>query len=248
MNCMAKAACLLLSMLCCAGLPAQVNPAGTAPAPKPAAMKAPTIAVVDIVKAVDNYPRAIRGKKQLQESGQDAQRRLAAEAKKIEDLRLHRDTFNPGSRDRALCDNEINSLMKRFDGLQKVLEADLEILNQEYLVDIYERVERAIATAAKERGVDLVLRLHPMEVSGGDKARDEDRQRLDRLRVFERRQVWFAGDEIDLTPTVIKVLLAELPDPARPADGPVPGGESKDGSARPPVPAPSAGPPAGGRS
>jgi len=239
MNRLSKAGSLLLPVLCCAGLLAQEN---RAPAPaKAAAMKAPTIAVVDIVKAVDNYPRAIRGKKQLQEAGEEAQRRLAAEGKRIEDLRLQRDGFEAGSRERALLDNDISSMVKRVEGLRQVLEADLEILNQRYLVEVYDRIERAIATAAKERGVDLVLRLHPMDAPAADNAKDEDRRRLDRLRIFERRQVWFATDELDLTPVVIKVLQAELPDPASP-------GEAKDAAQSRPSGGASPVPPAGGKS
>ena len=67
-----------------------------------------------------------------------------------------------------------------------------------------------MAAVAKARGVDVVLRVHSMESSDGSPNQ--------KGRIYERRDVWYASDAVDLTAAIVKWLQVELP--PEPKDGP----------------------------
>jgi hypothetical protein len=80
-------------------------------------------------------------------------------------------------------------------------------------LELYEDLEVAVEKVAKNRGVQLVLRTYdpgpPPSVS--EKATNKELGQMNqRLQMFDRRQVWFNTDEIDLTGDLIKLLQVPL--------------------------------------
>jgi hypothetical protein len=74
-------------------------------------------------------------------------------------------------------------------------------------LSIYEDIDAAISRLAKDRGVHLVMRTEVKDTAppeNGDKASPKSVQ--NRVFAYERRQVWFAAEELDLTADLIKLL------------------------------------------
>ncbi len=174
------------------------------PAPAPAAPT--TVAVIDFAKVIEAYPKAVQEKKRLDEMRAALVAGLKAEEDKLKDLRLERDGFNQGTRERALKELEMDGALRRINGLRQIYEADLNEQFDKFLAQTYDEIEVAIAQCAKARGVQLVLRTHrdPTE---------EDSLNI-KSRLQDRRIVWYAANEIDLTPHVIKLLQVPLAAPA----------------------------------
>jgi Skp family chaperone for outer membrane proteins len=168
---------------------------------KPAAV--PVVAVVDFVKVFEAYPRAIAERKKLEELNDSYQAMAKAEGEKIEALRLARDNFKPRSQEYALKTLELDLASRQLEGHKQIWGGDLEQRQERFLISVYEDIEQAVGMVAKARGVQLVLRAH----NDLGKSTVEDK-----ARVFERRIVWFAAPEVDLTGDVIKMMQAPLPE------------------------------------
>lgn len=179
-----------------------------APATTPAAAAAvpTTVAVIDFAKVIEAYPKAAQEKKRLDEMRAALVAGLKVEEDKLKDLRLERDGFNPGTRERALKELEMDVALRRINGLRQVYEADLNEQFDKFLAQTYDEIEVAIAQCAKARGVQLVLRTH--------RDTTEDDSLSIKSRLQDRRIVWYAANEIDLTPHVIKLLQVPLAAPA----------------------------------
>lgn len=181
---------------------------GGAKPPAPAAPKFP-VGVVDFVKVFDAYPRAVQEENALKDFNRRQQEVLDAEERKLEQLKIQRDNYNKGSRDYAMKDNELRAKLRELEGLQEILRVEFGQKRNEFMNTIYADIGRAIAIVAKERDVKLVLRRHPPldGLSSGQNAQ-----------LNEARQVWYAAEELDLTPHVIKLLQVGLPELPKASD------------------------------
>lgn len=176
----------------------------------PARPPATVVAVVDPVKVFDEFPKAAAGLKKLDEQRGAMQEQLKKAERRLEAARLERDGLKPGSRDRAEKEIELQVLLKEYDLRKQFFEIDFDQKRDEFLVTIYEHIEKATAAVAKAKGIDVVLRVHSIDSGDGSSTT--------KGRIYERRVVWYAADSVDLTPAVIKWLQIELP--AEPKDGP----------------------------
>lgn len=193
-----------------AGLPAQDQGAP----PKP------VIGVVDFVEAIQKSPRYQEGKKQLEERNGQIEEQLKKAEADLKEMKARRDGLKEGSLRRMQADLEMELALKDFQGRRQLLFEELRRQNDELVVTCYEDVEKAIAKLARQRGLQLVLRLHREMRSGSVE---------DRSRVYESRVVWYSADEVNLTAEVIKLLLAtpvEAPGKQEPTREPAP---TKDG-------------------
>ncbi len=195
--------------------PAQA-PTPAAPAAEAKAVNTPKIGVVDFVKVVDAYPRAIAERTKIEELRKQQRTVLEAELKKGKELELQLEDLQRGTPKYDLKLHELRLKKQDIEGMEQIFDRDWRRKIDEFYVAIYADLERAVAIVAKERGVQMVLRAHPQleETSSENKAR-----------VFEARIVWFASEEIDLTPAVIKLLQVPLPEEPK-ADGGKPAGET----------------------
>lgn len=182
-----------------------------------------SIGVVDFVKVLEAYPRAIQERKKIDEFVKQREAALEAEGKKIRELRAKCEDLREGTLERDLKEHELRLKLQDIDGMQKVFANERRRKIDEFYVAIYEDMQRAVRKVAESRGVTLVLRVHDDVFDGsvGSKAR-----------VFEERVVWYAGPDIDLTPAIIQLLQVPLPEEPvtpKPADQ-QPSKEGKEGT------------------
>lgn len=187
-----------------------------------AAKAAPKVGVVDFVKVVDAYPRAIEARAKIEELRKQQRGVLEAELKKGKELEVQLEDLQRGTPAHDLKLHELRLKKQNIEGMEQIFDREWRRKIDEFYTTIYSDLERAVAIVAKERGVLMVLRAHPQL---------EDGSLENKSRVFEARIVWYAAEEIDLTPAVIKLLQVPLPAEAKPDSGkpeaPKPAGETK---------------------
>jgi Skp family chaperone for outer membrane proteins len=166
------------------------------------ASPSPKIGVVDFVKVVEAYPRAIEERSKIEEMRKQQRAALEAELKKGRELEMKLEDLQRGTPAHDMKLHELRLKKQDIEGLEQIFDRDWRRKIDEFYNAIYGDLERAVAIVAKERGVHIVLRAHPQL---------EGESTENRARVFEARMVWFASPEIDLTPFVIKLLQVPLP-------------------------------------
>jgi Skp family chaperone for outer membrane proteins len=166
------------------------------------AASAPKIGVVDFVKVVEAYPRAIEERAKIEEMRKQQRAVLEAELKKGRELEVKLEDLQRGTPAHDFTLHQLRMKKQDIEGLEQVYDRDWRRKIDEFYNAIYGDLERAVAIVAKERGVHMVLRAHPQ--LDGESAEN-------RARVFEARMVWYSSSEIDLTPFVIKLLQVPLP-------------------------------------
>lgn len=191
------------------------------------------VGVVDLEKAMELYPKALKERERLQKLKESYDEQLQQVTKRLEELKALLPALREGTMERARKQLELEQAMQARQGLAKLLEADLQLEDMRVLLAIYEDIEIAVAQLAKDRGVHVVLRLDTQQEKPDDGDKLAPRQVQRRLEVFDRRKVWFAAEELDLTPALIKMLQVplELPKSAAPKgdEPPAPQGGGKDG-------------------
>lgn len=199
---------------------------GSAPsaeaAGKPAA---PKIGIVDFVRVVEAYPRAIEERKKVDELRKQQLTILDGEVKKAREMQIKLNDLQRGTLRYDSAQHELRLKQQDIDGMQTVFDREWRRRIDEFYTAIYSDLERAVALVAKDRGVMLVLRAHPELEDGSVESK---------ARVFEARMVWYAAEELDLTPAVIQLLQVPLPpDPKAapaPSDKPTGGDKPADGT------------------
>jgi Skp family chaperone for outer membrane proteins len=197
-------------------LPAQEKHAST-DAAKPDGAKAveatapgrgPTIGVVDLDKARDQYPKAIAEREKLQKLSQSFQEQLQALSKRIEEIRAAQSLLTEGTDEWEAKQAERGVVMQQQKIFADLFQSQFDRARAKFDLMIYQDFEVAIAQVAKDRGVQIVLRMH--EAPDADKGKDAGNVQQARLYSYNRRNVWFAADEVDLTPALIKYLQVPL--------------------------------------
>lgn len=231
MNRALKAAVLFVSLSLVAAVPAVAqgtNTAAPAGESKPSA-NVTKVGIVDFVKIVDAYPRAIEERKKIDELRKQQLTILDAEIKKAKEMQLKLGDLQRGTSARDLKEHELRLKEQDIDGMKVLFERETRRRIEEFYNSIYGDLERAVAIVAKDRGVQLVLRAHPDIDDGSMESK---------ARVFEARIVWYAAEELDLTPAVVALLQVPLPpdpksaggDAKSPADGAKADGPKPDGA------------------
>lgn len=203
-----------LACLLAAGpfLSAQEVQPPTKPAPvaqeaaAPRAPAAPVVGVVDLAKAIENYPRWIELQQRLDAMDKQAKERVKQFETKLEDLRGAVKITNPETEEGKQAQFQLEMAQQERKWLYTSWNDKLDLEQQKALLAVYEDLEKAVPIVAKARGVSIVVRVHnvpvaPAEVAGTPRAVGG------RLRAFETKQVWFASEEVDLTPDLIKYLM-----------------------------------------
>lgn len=222
----------MASALC--WLPAQEGArgreAGTVPADasaskqgKDSAVPALTIGVVDFAKVFEFYPKAIKERERLKALNNSFSEQMDAMSKRIQELKDQVGLYPEGSLQARMKRLELEGLMQQGPALAKVFNEQLQLEHMRMEVQLYEDVEIAIGKLVAGRGVQLVLRKMATLPLRADDESPSDIQ--NRLVAYERRHVWFAATEIDLTAEVIKMLQVPLEKPKAPADGRPDGGQ-----------------------
>jgi Skp family chaperone for outer membrane proteins len=192
------------------------------PAPLATKLEAPKIGIVDFVKVVDAYPRAIAERQKIDELRKQQLTILDAEIKKAREMQLKLSDLQRGTSARDLKEHELRLKEQDVDGMKTLFEREWRRKVEEFYTSIYADLERAVSIVAKDRGVQLVLRAHPELEDGSTESK---------ARVFEARIVWYSAQELDLTAAVIALLQVPLPpDPKAGAGDPKAGAGVEKGS------------------
>jgi len=214
----AVASCVAVASL----LPAQDTPANVsagspstgAPAEasaKPSARTGLVVGVVDLGKAFDTYPRVIKERERLKKLHDGYEEQIQQVSKRLDEIKGLIPLLKEGSRERKQKELEYELALQQRQGLSKLYNEELGGETMRMHLSIYEDLEAAIGKLAKDRGVDLVLRLDDSDLTTLSEAeRTNVKQVQNRLVTFERRHVWFATTQLDLTSDLIKMLQVPL--------------------------------------
>jgi Skp family chaperone for outer membrane proteins len=182
---------------------------------------APSIGVVDLAQALETYPKKIRLEqelKKLQETYDAQLKEIDAKAKEtLENIRAVGENSEEGRELRFAYE----SLIQVYKFKRERMAEKVNIAEMRMFLELYEDLEVAVAKVAKNRGVQLVVRVYDPgpRPNYPDKATNKELgQMQQRLKMFELRQVWYSTDEIDLTGDLVKLLQVPLErEPAAPA-------------------------------
>ena len=188
------------------------------------AQAATKIGVVDIVKAVEQYPLYIKLRGEHDETAHGFETELKQIEKAADEARgallVMSEEDSPDRKDREF---QLQMLLAQHDYRRKAFRERLAFEETRSLVRVYADLEVAIAKVAKQRGVHLVLRKHVIEPASGSVEQMTPRELDLRMKLFERQSVWFADDALDLTGDVIKLMQVPVaPDKPKAADGQTP--------------------------
>jgi len=165
----------------------------------------PTIGVVDLDKAIELYPKAIAERDRLQNLSKQLSERINALSKQIDQIKAEMTVLKEGSDDREDKEYELAQAMKNREGTANYLKSKFDRQLEKFELMIYQDLEVAVAEVAKASGVQIVLRVRATP-GAEDVAKEGSNVQKQKLAAFDRRQVWFASDEVDLTPALIKLL------------------------------------------
>ena len=165
------------------------------------------VGIVDFGKAFDLYPRTIKERERLQKLADSSREQVDKVSKRIEELRGLIPLLKEGSIERDSRQLELELAMQERQGTAKLLNDQLQGETMRMQLSIYEDLDAAVVRLAKDRGVHLVLRSEVKD-TGVPEGADKTSPKVVQNRVFayERRQVWFAAEELDLTADLIKLL------------------------------------------
>lgn len=169
------------------------------------AIPAVTIGVVDLDKAIANYPTARREEAELQKLSEQFTAQLDQRSQKIDELIASLRILKPGAPKYAEMQFELQSRQRDQKDLADFLRQQFNVKAQELEVRLFEDLEFAIKKVAEDNGITIVLRAQDSLDIGAKEVGEPDSVR-DKARRFAQRTVWFADSSVDLTPALIKYL------------------------------------------
>lgn len=189
---------------------ARVDPPATrsAPAPKPFAA---SIGVVDLDQAIDQYALAVQERGRLQQLSGQFNDELDGLTRRIDEIRGQMSVLKQGSSTYEDKEFELRGLMRTREDLAALRKRQFDRELEQFELAIYEDMEFAIAQVAKDRGIDVVLRVQNTIDLSPDEQKDADGLQKAKLMQFNRRSVWYTSNQVDLTPFLIKYLQVFKP-------------------------------------
>jgi len=216
-------------------LPAQdgIKPAAQDAVAKGAAANPQLIGVVDFVKAIEQYPKYIKLKGELDKRTVAAKAEINELTKRIDEQKAAASMIDDDSDEKKDRLVNIELMQAQRQAQFKRLGEKLEIEDMRIMAAVYADLEVACKKVAQARGISLVLRMHDMSGAPTDFAKMTPKTLNDVLRMYDRRQVWYAADQHDLTADLIKLLQVPLDEPKK--DGKssdTKSGDTKSGDAK----------------
>lgn len=183
---------------------------------------APLVGVVDLAKAIENYPRYLELEARMEAMQKQTKERVKQIQAEIDDLRGAVEITNRESQEGKMAQLQLELAQQKAKGVYALLNEQLDLEQQKALLAVYEDLEKAVPVVAKARGVAIVVRVHSVPPVPPDVSPQNPRAIMARLRAYETKQVWFASEEVDLTPDLIKYLMI-------PREGDKPAGDKPAG-------------------
>lgn len=213
---------------------AQDQPAAIGVATEAAGKRtAPTnlvVGIVDLARAIEQFPKAIELQKKLVELSKTSRAQLDDVTKRMEEVRGAIDVLGPDAVDRRMHEGNLQLLQLQRQIKAKDLDERFEMERVKMMLEIYSDIDVAIAKVAKARGLHLVHCTHEDPEPETDVRKLNGRLAMSRLQQYETRTIWYAAAELDVTADLIKLLLVPVAsEPAK--DGKVGDAKSVDAKA-----------------
>jgi Skp family chaperone for outer membrane proteins len=220
---------------CAAAFAAALLPAQDPAAPPAASVAktaaAPVLGTIDLIRVFEQNPKWAKAKTDLARMQDQFKAQIGKLSERITELNGLIESTAEDSDDRRSASFDREMLMRQRDFLAKQATERLEVENARAMLAVYQDVERAIGPVAKARGVAMVQRLQAVGAAPGELGKLAPKEVESRVVAFERKVVWYAAPELDLTEDLIKALMVPVAD-EKPA--------VQDAAAKPGVGAPKA--------
>jgi Skp family chaperone for outer membrane proteins len=216
-------------------LPAQDPTAPAAPANKVAA--APVLGTIDLIRVFEQNPKWARNKAELGRLQDQFKNQIGKLEERAAELRGLIESTAEDSDERRSATFDREMVLRQRDFLAKQATERLEVENARAMLAVYQDIERAIGPVAKARGVTMVQRLQAIGAAPGELGKLAAKEVEARVVAFERKVLWYAAPELDLTEDLIKALMVPVEDKPAPRDAAAqPGGASPKPDAAPKTP------------
>lgn len=186
------------------------------------------VGVIDVIKAVEQYPRYIKLRAELETSIGQYEAQLQEMSARVDELRGTVQVLAEGSPERAEKEFEYKLALQTQDYRRKAYRERMQLQDLRNTLSVYEDLEYVIGVVARRKKVGLVLTKQDIVPAAGPIADLASGEVQARVKAYDRRQVWFASKELDLTGDVIKELMIPVPDRNSPERAPNSGQDGKE--------------------
>lgn len=170
--------------------------------------KPTVVGVVNVFKAIEQYPKWTRFTAQVDEFKKAGNVRLDELTKEMDELKGTATSLSEGTREREACEYQYGEKAKRREFEFQSLNKQIEVESARAMLECYADVEAAIAKVSARRGVQVVLSNVELEAPKGEMSA---REVLRRARLVDSRNLWYAAADVDLTGDVVKELQVMQP-------------------------------------
>ena len=229
----AVSSCRLSTMVAAIGLvlavPAQeAVPAGLKKQPV-GNLQGPVVGVIDVSKVIDQYPRHIKMRAELDARFEQYQDQLQQQVQQLETLRVTVQGMGANVPERAEAEHQYKIALQTQDFRRKYFNDLLAAEELRMMLEVYEDLDFAVGKVAKKVGVSMVVIKRDIPRSPVPIAEMSEREVQARVNAFQSRTVWYASKELEITGDLIKYLMVPLPSrtsPERAVAQPVPAASS----------------------
>lgn len=201
-----------LTFACFAALAAAAFLPAQDQTPAAASAAAQRIGTIDLLRVFEQNPKWSKAKNDLEKMQESFQGQIKKLSDRVKELRALIDSADENSDEWRNGRFELEMTMKQRDYMSSQATERLELENARAMLAVYQDIELAIGQVAKVRGVAVVHRLQPIGVAPGEVGKLAAKEVQGRVVAFERKQVWYAAPELDLTDDLIKALMAPVGD------------------------------------
>lgn len=123
----------------------------------------------------------------------------------LQALRDARDQVKPDSPQFQERNRELLNATVEFETWGRLMQAEIQRNQKRRMANLFEKIEGAVATIARQQGMDLVLAQQAVELPP-----DLDEVPIEQVRaIINQRNVLFASDPVDITDEVLAHLDAQ---------------------------------------
>jgi len=153
---------------------------------------------VDLGEVMRQYAEVEQMKAKLEARAEKFKQEGQARQQKIEDLRFQRDQKHPDSPEWYRLQKELNRLTVELELWTKFEKQDIQAESREQQSNAYKQVLKAVETAGKQRGLDVVFHLDSVDLN--------DANDVVTLQRMATRAVIYAAPTVNLTKDVAALV------------------------------------------
>jgi Skp family chaperone for outer membrane proteins len=184
-------------------LPAQDPAAAAAAAPAAKTPAAPVLGTIDLIRVFEQNPKWAKAQADLARMQEQFKAQIGKLSERIAELNGLIESTAEDSEDRRSATFGREMAMREREFLAKQATDRLESENARAMLAVYQDIERGCA---------MVQRLQALGPVEGEIGKLAPKQVEARVVAFERKIVWYAAPELDLTEDLIKALMVPVAD------------------------------------